>query len=187
MATSKQQTGLKKLFEQVMPTGGIDGFRQVWEQSLGVVQADFGQEGHRMHIQDYDPSKRQFNPGCAKDFGDWAIGEIMYSMLGPRWKNTFEQFWRPACGLRNLRLEGVGGQTMSGDTPYVSAALDVVAGLLNARTLARAKHPEWIWNKMTTVQEATGEGGFHIGKRVRPGTAINNDLADGQMLPTVKL
>ena len=76
---------------------------------------------------------------------------------------------------------------MAGDTGLVSAGLDVIAGLMNARALARAQDPEWIWDRMCTVEQANGEGGFHIGSRTRPDNYPFTDLSPGQGLATAKL
>jgi hypothetical protein len=50
--------------------------------------------------------------------------------------------------------------------------------------------PEWIWDRVCQVEQATGEGGFHIGKRVDPsdqdqGTAT--DMGETQTPPVVNL
>lgn len=174
MATATQQRKLKGLFEQTMPKGGRFAFREAWEQSVGVHQRELS-SGARVPF--FDGQKREL------EHGNWQVGEVMYSMLGPRWKESFEQFWSRGA---ESRFEGVGQSITSGDTPYVTAALDVVAGLMNARALERAASPEWIWDRMCQVQEATGEGGFHIGSRVSPTNVAFRDLGDSQSLPTAK-
>ena len=186
MATSKQQAALKALFEKSMGEGGLNVFRRRCEQLFGVhyvektiKDADGVFAGHRFE-QAFKPQER------IENHNEWGVGEAMYAICGPNWRDALSSRYAQA----NARFEGVGSDVMSGDTPYVSAGLDVVAGLLNARALERAAHPEWIWDKMCTVEEATGEGGFHIGSRLEPAAVGDNtgtDLADGQMPPTGKV
>ena len=196
MATAVQQKTLKKLFDSSMEQGGLQAFHQNWEDSIGVKTSerqyldDEGAVATSRHEQFYEPTEDQFRDDHRAQHsenasGNWAIGEVFESLLGPRWKKTFEQKWQSAS---NMRFEGFGGAMMSGDTPYVSAALDVVAGLMNARALARAQDPEWIWDRVVDVQEAAGEGGFHIGSRLDPASfdGTGADLADGQAPPTSK-
>ena len=183
MATATQQKRLKTLFEQSMQEGGLRKFRENWEKSIGIHQRErscLTPDGERQNRfeQAFDANDR------AVDHRDWSVGEALCAVIGPSWRSSLDQFWQRAAAAR---FEGVGSDIMAGDTPYVSAGLDVVAGLLNARSLQRAKDPEWIWDRMCTVEEAVGEGGFHIGSRVRPDDQTFQDLADGQMPPTQKV
>jgi len=186
MATSYQQKGLKKLFEQSMEAGGLPEFRKNWNRAIGLhnvetpsIGIDGQFAGNRME-QAWNPEDR------AIDHNAFGVGEALYAVCGPNWRNSLDAVWYKASGAR---FEGFGGDVMAGDTPYVSAGLDVIAGLLNARALQRAAHPEWIWDRVCQVQEAVGEGGFHIGSRLAPTTLDNSgtDLADGQSLPTGKV
>jgi hypothetical protein len=197
MATALQQLKLKQLFDKTMPSGGPKAFRAAFEESVGLRYREtqaINEEGDisgTRHEQYYDAETDLFRDNHRADrekdgTGHWHIGEVFSAICGPQWKKKFEQCWKSAA---QSRFEAFGGTMMPGDTPYVSAALDVVAGLLNARALARAKDPEWIWDKVTNVQEATGEGGFHIGSRLDPSNfdGSGTDLARGQSLPTTKL
>jgi hypothetical protein len=165
MANSTQQHKLRQLFD-----ASPREFKMRFEQSLGIHTDANGR-------QYFDANKREL------DHKDWQVGEALYGVVGPNWRRSFEQNWKRAS---TLRFEGVGGDITAGDTPYVSAGLDVVAGLMNARALQRAQDPEWIYDRMCTVQEASGEGGFHIGSRVRPDNQTFYDLADDQQLPSLK-
>ena len=186
MATARKQQALKKLFDESMGNGGLNVFRKRCEQLFGVHyvektirDSDGVFAGHRFE-QTFKPDER------IENHNDWSVGEAMYAICGPNWRDALESKHAAA----NSRFEGTGSAVMAGDTPYVSAGLDVVAGLLNARALERAQHPAWIWDKMCTVEEATSEGGFHIGSRLEPsavGSGTGTDLADGQMPPTGKV
>lgn len=171
MASLTQRKKLKALFEQSMEAGGPKAFRTNWEQSVGIVPAD-GDKPAR-----FDAENRLVN------HEDWHVGEVMHTLLGNSWRETYEQFWQAAS---QSRFESFGGAIMGGQFPLVSAGLDVIAGLMHARALQAAAAPEWIWDRMCTVEEATGEGGFHIGMRSR-GNKAATDLADGQQLPTAEV
>ena len=184
MATAQQQKKLKQLFEQSMTEGGLAAFRRNWEQSIGIRDHQTPTGSVQRYEQAGDVFRDEHRQTHEQDAsGNWHVGEVFSAIVGPEWRQTFEQFYQRAA---RQRFEGTGGDVMAGDTPYVSAALDVVAGLLNARALARAAHPEWIWDRMCDVQEASGEGGFHIGSRLDPNSndGSGTDLADGQMPPT---
>ena len=156
---------LKKLFNETMEAGGLPAFRTAFEQSIGIENGKLNAEKKEV------------------DYKDFEIGRVCQSLMGNDWRNTFEQNWMNAS---RLKFEGAGSAVMAGDLPYVSAALDVVAGLANARALERPASPEFIYDELCTVTEATGEGGFDI--IVRPdGSQPATDLADGQPIPTVKL
>src|SRR5579862_5746903 len=177
MASVKNQRKLKQLFDQSMTEGGnprtgLALFRTRMEQSLGVFNDGPGT------VQRFEAD----NSERCLDAKDWGIGEVCYSLIGERWRDTLDQFYGEA---RMQRFEGIGGTISAGDTPYVSAALDVVAGLMNARALARAADPEWIWDQMCGVQEASSEGGFHIGTRLNPSNQPKRDLGDNEQIPTL--
>ena len=167
MATGTQQRKLKELYDRSMAAGGLRAFARNWEQSIGI---------HRdpdTHIARFEQGNREL------DHRDWAIGEVFDAICGPRWRKTLDQFWDDE---RRKRFEGVGATIMPGELNYVSGGIDAVAGLLNARALAIPAGPEWIWDRMCTVQEAQGEGGFHIGARALKQQPFT-DLSDGQTLP----
>lgn len=152
-----------------MPQGGLPAFRRNWEQSIGVHEED----GRRVFKAD----KREV------DYKDFHIGATCEALMGPHWRQTFEQFWREAS---RARFEGTGGTVLTGDLPYVSAALDVIAGLANARALERPLAPQFIWQDFCTPTEIVGEGGFDIIVRAA-GNQPSKDLADGQPIPTTDL
>ena len=168
MSQQAKQRKLKALFEASMSAGGLPEFRENWEQSIGVVSDDAG------NLR-FDPEKREV------DYKDFQIGGVMDAILGPRWRTTFEQFYQRAS---NMRFEGLGGTIMSGELPYVSAAIDVIAGLANARALEAARAPQYIWDSFCTPTEIVGEGGFDIIVRT-DGNQPGKDIADGQPIPTV--
>jgi hypothetical protein len=169
MQATKQKK-LRALFEQSMEKGGLPEFRKNFEQSIGLVKNDAG-------AMQFDPENREV------DYKDFHIGGVMDALLGPRWRGTFEQFYQQAS---NMRFEGLGGTVMPGELPFVSAAIDVVAGLANARALERPRAPQFIWDSFCTPVEPVGEGGFDIIVRT-DGNAPATDLADGQPIPTVTL
>jgi hypothetical protein len=165
-----KETKLKELFEQSMTNGGPAEFRKNWEQSIGIVTDE---DGNRK----FDKDKREV------DYKDFEIGRVCTALLGNRWQKTFEQHWVNAS---RMRFEGQGSSVVTGNLPYVTSALDVIAGLANARALERPTRPEFIWDSMCTVKEASGEGGFDI--IVRPaGDKPSTDLTDVQAIPTVML
>lgn len=170
MAQYLKQRKLKALFDLAMPAGGLPEFRNQFEQSLGVVQDESGRKV-------FDPQKREV------DHNEFQIGGVCDALMGPRWRETFEQHYQRAA---NSRFEGLGGTVMSGELPYVSAAIDVIAGLANARALERPTAPQFIWDQMCGVSEAVGEGGFDIIVR-SDGNQPSTDLADGQPIPTVTM
>jgi hypothetical protein len=170
MAQAKKQKKLRALFEQSMPKGGLPEFRKNWEQSLGIVDDDNGRKK-------FNPEKREV------DYKEFQIGATCEALMGPHWRECFEQRWQDAS---RLRFEGVGGMVLSGDLPYVSAAIDVIAGLANARALERPMAPQFIWNDFCSVNEITGEGGFDVIVR-SAGDPPSADLAEGQSLPTSTL
>ena len=161
---------IRQLFDSTMPVGGLPAFRTAWEQSLGLHYGDNG-------CMALDTNKREIN------HNEMHLGRLMTGLLGPNWKNTFEQQWQRAS---RLRFEGIGGPVLSGDLAYVSAAVDVIAGLANARALERPKHSKWLFDKMAKVVEIPGEGGFDIIVR-SSGDKPNRDLGETQMLPTATL
>jgi len=161
MATLAQRAKLKTLYEQSMEAGGLPAFRRNWEQSLGV----HGEDGP----QRFDGEKREL------DHKKWHVGEVMHTLLGNDWRQTFAQFYQRAGASR---FEAI----LPGELNLVSAGLDVIAGLMNARALEAAAAPEWIWDRMCTVEEASGEGGFHIGLRAKNDQPAT-DLAPGQRIP----
>lgn len=169
MAQATKQKKLRSLFEASMPQGGLPAFRRNWEQSIGI----HGEDGRRVFNKD----KREV------DYNDFQIGATCEALLGPRWRSTFEQFWQEAS---RARFEGTGGTVLSGDLPYVSAALDVIAGLANARALERPLAPQFIWQDFCTPTEIAGEGGFDIIVR-SAGNKPSRDLADAQPIPTTDL
>lgn len=168
MQATKQKK-LRALFEQSMPQGGLRAFRTNWEQSIGLHEED----GRTV----FKPDKREV------DYKDFHLGAICEALMGPRWRNTFEQFWQDAS---RYRFEGAGGMVLSGELPYVSAAIDVIAGLANARALERPAAPQFIWSDFCTPTEITGEGGFDIIVR-SAGNQPGTDIAEGQPLPTSTL
>ena len=171
MAQAAKQKKLKALFDASVAKGGLPEFRTNWEQSIGVVA-------------DEDTGAMVFNPEKREvDYKDFHIGACMEALIGSRWKKTFEQHWQRASALR---FEGVGSAVMPGELSYVSAAIDVIAGLANARALERPSAPEFIWDRFCTVTEIEGEGGFDIIVRSDGGQPAQ-DLAPGEVLPTVKL
>jgi hypothetical protein len=163
MASLLQRKKVKQLFEQSMAAGGLPAFRENWDRSLGIYGQQFEQDHREVAHQDFH------------------VGEICHTLLGNDWRDSIDQGWREA-GAR--RFESA---ILPGELSYVSGALDVIAGLMNARALERAANPEWIWDRMCTVEEATGEGGFHIGLRNMPDSQPSKDLADGQSLPEAKI
>jgi hypothetical protein len=174
---------IKVLYDASMPKGGLPAFKLNFEQSLGVhYDEHMTQDGQSHTVQKLDTNRRVL------DHTDLHVGGCMNALLGRDWRTKFEGGWKQAI---HLKYEGVGSATMPGDLPYVSAALDVIAGLANARALERAAaKPRWIWDEMCTPVEIMGEGGFDIGARadfdvnqVQDGT----NLAPGQRGPTVKL
>ncbi len=182
MASITQQKKIKTLFEQSMQQGGLAAFRTNWEQSIGLVDQQYSardSEGtpHPRTRRVFDREKREV------DFRDFTIGETAAALLGPHWRNSFEQFHQRAAALR---FEGNGGTVMSGELPYVSAAIDVIAGLANARALERPTMENFIWDQMCGVTEIVGEGGFDIITRTG-GDKPSRDLADGQPIPTSTL
>ena len=159
---------LKKLYEDA---GSLPVFKTRFEQAIGLHRdEDTGR-------QIYDPERREVS------YQDFEIGRVMRTLCGAEWRNAFEQNWQRASAAR---FEGVGSAVLPGDLPYVSASLDVIAGLANARALEREKAPQWIWDSMATVTEIVGEGGFDIIVRAN-GDQPLTDLADGQAIPTVTL
>ena len=169
MQATKQKK-LRSLFEASMSQGGLPAFRRNWEQSIGLQEDDRGQ----LH---FDPEKREV------DYKDFHVGAVMDALVGPRWRGTFERSYQRAS---NMRFEGLGGTVMSGELPYVSAAIDVIAGLANARALERPRAPQFIWDSFCTPTEINGEGGFDIIVRT-DGDKPSTDLADGEPIPTVTL
>ena len=186
MATVKQQQKLKQLYEKSMAEGGRSLFKKRWEQSLGInyvekmERTEDGQYGVRFE-QEYNADSTD----RLTSVSEWNIGEAMYSICGPNWRNMLESNKERLGGQR---FEGFGSDIMPGDMSYVTAGLDVVGGLLNARALEKNESPEWIYDRVVNVQEATGEGGFHIGARLDPSSIdqTGTDLADGQSPPTIK-
>lgn len=166
----RRESKIKKLFDSSMEAGGLPAFKTNWEQSIGLVTDD---SGNRV----LNDSRKEV------DYKDFEIGRVCQALLGNDWRNTFEQNWQPAS---RLLFESGGGAVLPGALPYVSASLDVIAGLANARALERPSAPQFIWDSLCSVQEAVGEGGFDI--IVRPaGTKPSNDLTDGQQIPTAML
>lgn len=172
MNTYTRQKKLRALFDQSMEKGGAREFRKQFERSIGVHRNESG-------IARFDPDKREV------DHRTFAIGEVMDGLLGPQWRHRYEQCADEAA-MSRLRYEGVGGMVLPGDLPTVSAAIDVIAGLANARMLERPLRPEWIWDSFCTVEQPTGEGGFDIGTRP-DGAQAPRDIAKGVPLPTVNL
>jgi hypothetical protein len=167
---SRRESKIKKLFETSMEQGGLPAFRANWEQSIGIVT---NEDGNKV----LDNSKKEI------DYKDFEIGRVCQTLMGNDWRNTFEQNWQAAS---RLRFESGGGTILPGSLPYVSAAIDTVAGLANARALDRPSAPQFIWDSLCSVQEAVGEGGYDV--IIRPaGTKPSTDLADGQQLPTTQL
>jgi hypothetical protein len=169
MQATKQKK-LRALFDASMTAGGLPEFRKNFEQSIGI-QSDGG--GNMR----FEPENREV------DYKDFHIGAVCDALIGPRWRGTFEQFYQRAS---NMRFEGIGGTVMSGELPFVSAAIDVIAGLANARALERPSAPQFIWDSFCTPTEITGEGGFDIIVRT-DGNQPSKDLADGEPIPTVTL
>ena len=163
-----KESKLKALFEKSMESGGLQGFRANWEQSLGIKNVD---------------GVNKLTNEKEVDYKEFEIGRACSALLGADWRTKFEQNWMPAS---RMRFESQGGSVMTGDLPYVSAALDVIAGLANARALERPLSPIFIADQMCSTVEAAGEGGWDI--IVRPtGQLPADDLADGQAIPTVTL
>ena len=162
-----KETKLKALFEQSMANGGPAEYRKNLEASLGLVRNEQGN-----HV--LDDSKKELKTD------EVEIGRIGHALMGPSWKHTFEQHWMAAT---QPRFEGQGGTVLSGDIAYVSAAIDTIAGLANARAMERPAAPEYIWDEMCSVVEIPGEGGFDTIIR-DDGTPAATDLADGQPIPT---
>jgi len=170
MATITQRKKIKALFEQSMADGGLPAFKRNWDKSLG--------------LEDVGPGQQRFNREQREvDHKDFHVGEICHALMGNDWRDNLSQF---ASEANHQRYEGIGGQIMGGELSLVSASLDVIAGLMNARALQAAAAPEWIWDRMCTVEEASGEGGFHIGLRAKDDQP-STDLADGQLLPTATI
>lgn len=182
MGEAAKERKVKDLYEKSMEAGGPAAFRMNFEQSLGVhTDEHMSQDGVSRQVQVFDKNRREVN------YRDLNVGGCLCSLLGPDWRNKFEQNWVNAS---KTRFEGVGGVQMAGDLPYVSAALDVIAGLANARALDREQAPEWLWDRFCTPMEVMGEGGFDIGSR--PNFDVSKqqdgtDLAPGQRGPTVDL
>ena len=165
----RKEQKLKELFETSMANGGLQSFKTNWEQSLGIETVD--------GVQRLGETAKQV------DYKEFEIGRVCQTLLGNDWRSKFEQNWMAAS---RLRFEGQGSAVMPGDLPYVSASLDVIAGLANARALERPLSPIFIGDQMCSTTEVVGEGGFDI--IVRPaGNLPNRDLADGQPIPTVTL
>jgi hypothetical protein len=167
MATITQRKKIKALFEQSMADGGLDTFKQNWDKSLGIENLGAGRQ--RLNFEQREV-----------DHNDFHVGEVCHALMGNDWRDNLTQF---ATEANQRRFEGQGGQIMGGELSLVSASLDVIAGLMNARALQAAAAPDWIWDRMCTVEEASGEGGFHIGLRAM-NDPHSTDLADGQSLPT---
>ncbi len=172
MKTSVLEKKVNDLYEQSMPQGGLRAFRTNFEQSIGVLTDDDG-------LQTLDESKKEV------DYKEFNIGSAMEGMLGSSWKKTFEQNWREAATNR-LYFEGVGNAILPGALSRVSAALDVIAGLANARTMERPRAPKWIFDEMCEVREIMAQGGYDILTR-SDGTKPNRDMTPGQQLPTAKM
>lgn len=164
-----KETKIKELFEQSAPRG-MSAFRTNWEQSLGVHRDPVTQN------QTFDPTNREVN------HNELHLGRLMTGLLGPSWKQRFEQNWIQASAMRYEQ----GGPVMSSELAYVSAALDVIAGLANARALERPSAPKFIFDQMCSVTEIEGEGGFDIIVR-SAGNKPNRDLAENTALPTSQL
>ena len=183
MAMAAKERKIKALFDASMAAGGVDSFKTNFEQSLGVhTDEHMTFEGVSREVQTFDPDRREV------DYKELHVGGCMAALLGPEWRQKFEQSWVKAS---RMKFEGIGSSVMAGDLPYVSAALDVIAGLANARALDRSKDPTaWIWDQFCTPVEIMGEGGFDIGARPNFDVAKpqdGTDLAPGQRGPTVPL
>lgn len=167
---SRRESKIKNLFETSMAEGGLSAFRTNWEQSIGLVTDENG-------YRKLDTSKKEV------DYKEFELGRVCQTLLGNDWRNAFENHWQAAS---RMRFESGGSAILPGALPYVSASLDVIAGLANARALDRPSAPQFIWDSLCSVQEAVGEGGFDI--IVRPaGTKPATDLADGEQIPTAML
>jgi hypothetical protein len=182
MAQAAKQRKLKALFDASMAKGGLPEFKKNWEQSIGLHEVETRYEredgSHGIRTQKkFHPDKREV------DYREFHIGAICDSLMGEDWRQTFEQHWVRASAAR---FEGVGNAVMPGEIAYVSAAIDVIAGLANARAMERPAAAEFIWDKVCEPVEIVGEGGYDIIVR-SAGMPTAIDLADGQALPTVKL
>lgn len=166
---------IKKLFEDSMAAGGRPAFRRNFAAMIGVHPG--GPTGSR-----FEQDHREV------DYTRIDHQDLLQDLLGHRWKKTFEQFWQEGT---QARFEGGvgGGAVMTGDIPLVSAAIDTIAGLWNARALERAVGPKWIWDRMCTVQPAMGEGGWDTGTRAvgDPTNQDGTDLAANQAPPAMQL
>ena len=177
MAQASKQRLVRDLFEKSMPQGGLAAFRRNFAANLGIVDRETVREdGSVRYEQAWDPDARSI------DHNEFHIGAVCDALMGPRWR---ESFGRTCMDAARLRFEQ-GGSIMSGELPYTSAALDVIAGLANARALAAVAQPEWIWDSFCTVVEIPGEGGYDIRKQ-RAGSKPKTDLTDGEKLPPVKI
>lgn len=163
-----KENKIRELYEASMPVGGFNAFKTNWEQSLGVHRDPDTQR------QVFDPSRREIN------HNELHLGKIMTGLLGPNWRARFEQNWVQAS---RYRYESMGGPVTSSELAYVSAGLDVIAGLANARALERPMAPKFIFDEMCTVTEIEGEGGFDLIVR-SAGNKPARDLAESQALPT---
>jgi len=173
-----QKRAIKKLFEDGMAAGGLPEFKTRFDASIGLADDPDQEPGRKM----LESSKQVLD---YKDIPAEVCGE---ALMGPNWKQTFEQFFAPAAQAR-LHYESAGTATLPGELNTVSAAFDVFAGLVNARMLERPLAPEFVFDKVCKVVSNPGEGGFDIGTRANYNIAAQSDtdMSPGTRGPVVSL
>ena len=160
-------------------------FRREFRRKLGVTTHQKLITNDR-NVTELVPVEK-FNansPDREFDHNDFQFGEIMQNALKADWRTKFENSYQDSC---RVRFNVIGSSSVNSDAPYTSAAVDVIAGLVNARALARPQSPKYIGHEFCKEEEIVGEGGFLIGKRADFTQPINTDLPKDAMPPTVKL
>ena len=128
-------------------------FRREFKRKLGVTTHQKLITNDR-NVTELVPVEK-FNansPDREFDHNDFQFGEIMQNALKADWRTKFENSYQDSC---RVRFNVIGSSSVNSDAPYTSAAVDVIAGLVNARALARPQSPKYIGHEFCKEEESS--------------------------------